>query len=144
MQEVSETTGGAGYGIDAIPIEDMKDEGKKHYQLLDGEVHLRGSKSRSSGSMAFPEREVCLETGARDMETFLFGGEGVLYSFSMVHVSSSRPVPYVLGYVDFPNGLRVLSHVVTDDPASLRCDQFVQLRATDDDWFVVPALSRGE
>ncbi len=138
MREVSGATNGSGYGADALPIEDMKEGAKKPFELVDGQVRLRGSKSRSLGGMAFPEREVCLETGARDMEPFLFGGDGVLYSFSTVHVSSSRPVPYTLGYVDFPCGLRVLAHVVADDPDSLRCDQAVQLRATDDSWFVVP------
>lgn len=138
MQEFSEATGGSGYGPDALPIDDMQEGAAKEFERIDGEVYLKGSKSRSSGGMAFPEREVCLETGARDMEPMLFGGEAVLYSFSTVHVSSSRPVPYTLGYVDFSNGLRVLANVVTDDPGALRCDQPVQLRATDDDWFVVP------
>lgn len=139
MQDISEATSGSGFTKDALPFADMREGEQKHFEVKDGEVYLRGSRSRSSGSMAFPEREVCLETGARDMEPLLFGGEGVLYSFSTVHVSLSRPVPYILGYVDFPNGLRILAHVVTESPHSLSCDIPVRLRTHDDSWCVVPA-----
>jgi len=141
MQQAAQATGGAAYADDALPIEDLKEEQGLPFEVKDGMVYLRGSRSRSSGSMAFPEREVCLETGARDMEPFLFGPNATLYSFSTVHVSSSRPVPYTLGYVDFPNGVRVLAHVVAEPSQPLRCDQPVQLRAEGDRWFVVPTQS---
>lgn len=131
-------TSGAGFAADALPFEDLKEGTEPPFVVRDGAVLLRGSRSRSSGSMAFPVREVCLETGARDMEPFLFGPDGTLYSYSAIHVSSTRAVPYTLGYVDFPNGVRVLAHVKESEGVPLACDQPVQVRAEGDDWFVVP------
>src|SRR3546814_10819332 len=46
-----------------------------------------------------------------DFQCVEVGPEGVLYSFSTVHVSSSQPVPYTIGYVDFPGDVRVLAKV---------------------------------
>ena len=38
--------------------------------------------------------------------------EGVLYSWSVVYVAPKPwPTPYVIGYVDLPNGVRVFSHI---------------------------------
>lgn len=137
MQHATQNTNGAGYSADALPFEDMQEGAPLPFEVREGTVFLRGSRSRSSNSMAFPEREVCLQTGTRDMEPFLFGPDAELYSFTTIHVSSSRPVPYTLGYVDFPNGVRVLAHIDTTSHP-LRCNQPVQLRAEGDRWFVVP------
>lgn len=71
------------------------------------------------------------------MEPETFGPLGALYSFSTVYVSSSRQVPYTLGYVDFPDGLRALARV-REGRAALRCDVPVVLRADDEDWWVEP------
>ena len=107
------------------------------FVVRDGQVLLRGSRSASSGVEAFPARPICPQTGARDMEPALFGPHGTLYSFSTVHVSATRAVPYTLGYVDFPSGLRAFAHVraVQED---LRCDMPVTLRAEEGVWWVEP------
>ncbi|AZR85221.1 Predicted nucleic-acid-binding protein containing a Zn-ribbon [Bordetella pertussis] len=139
MQETSPATGGQQYADDALPIEDLKEAPLPPFEVKDAVVYLRGSRSQSSGSMAFPERDVCLQTGARDMEPFLFGPDATLYSYTTVHVSSARPVPYTLGYVDFPNGVRVLAHVLADPAQPLHCGQSVRLRADGERWFVTPA-----
>lgn len=137
----SNVTSGAGFGDDALPFRDLA-EGLRRpaFEVQADAVMLRGSRSRSSGSLAFPEREVCLETGARDMEPVLFGPRGNLYSYSTIHVSSSRPTPYTIGYVDFPNGVRVLANidVPSDMTDTLVCDTTVELRASGERWFVVP------
>lgn len=142
MSNTQIVTGGTGYSDDALPLKDLQETPRIPFVIENGQVRLRGSKSRSSGSMAFPEREVCLESGKRDMEPFLFGPEGVLYSFTTIHLSSTRPTPYTLGYVDFPNGVRVLAHVHTEDGGpAIACDQPVALRADGDAWFVVPTAN---
>jgi uncharacterized protein len=51
---------------------------------------------------------------------------GRLYSWSTVHVSASRPVPYTLGYVDLEDGLRVLA-LLDGDTSELRMDGPVRL-----------------
>lgn len=132
---------GAGFGPGAMPFKDMPQAAAEpSFEVRDAVVYLKGSRSRSSGSQAFPAREVCLETGRRDMEPMTFGPRGVLYTYSTVHVSATRATPYTLGYVDFDNGVRVLCHVEHAGQA-LACDQAVELRAQDARWFVVPTLN---
>lgn len=126
------------FGDNAKPIRDIAPDQPGHFIVKDDVVLLRGSESRSSGSKAFPVREVCMETGARDMQEIFFGPQGTLYSFSTIHVSASRPTPYTLGYVDFPNGVRVLAHVRCEDISTLYCDMPVQTATDGTDWFVIP------
>jgi uncharacterized OB-fold protein len=121
---------------DHLPISDLDIENRKDFQTQDGQVVLVGSRSASSGTMAFPQKEFCPETGARDMEQITFGPQGTLYSFSTIHISATRETPYTIGYVDFENGLRVLAHVRSQ--GTLTCDQPVILQADDSAWWVSP------
>lgn len=123
-------------GADVQPIADLAAPEHPLFIIEAGQVRLRGCRSRSRGSMAFPPRETCLETGARDMEPFFFGPAGTLYSFATVHVSSTRPVPYLIGYIDFPEGVRVLAPLEGPEE-TFGCDQPVVLRADGDRWFAV-------
>jgi len=136
------TTSGSAFTSDALPFTDLAVSDQSSFEIRDGAVLLRGSVSRSSGSRAFPARLVCHETGARDMEPMTFGPRGTLYSYSTVHVSSSRPTPYTIGYVDFDNGVRVLAQVESAGEM-LACDQPVELRADGARWFVSPVSQQG-
>ncbi|SPF81514.1 Zn-ribbon domain-containing OB-fold protein [Pseudoprimorskyibacter insulae] len=123
---------------DAGPIADLDFSSRQDFTRRDGAVFLNASRSASSGSMAFPARTICQETAARDMEPIEVGPAGVLYSHSTIHVSATRQTPYTIGYVDFPNGLRVLAQV-RGIAADAGCDIPVVLDADADGWFVVPA-----
>lgn len=124
---------------DVHPFADLCAEGSADAVLENGKVYLLGARSASSGVVAFPLRPICPETGVRDMEPMRFGPDAVLYSFSTIHVSATRAVPYTLGYIDFPSGLRTLAQVRSKD-GTLRCDLPVVLRMNDDGaWWVEPA-----
>lgn len=124
------------------PFPDLDVESRVDYIIKDNQVFLCGSRSVSSGSFAFPQRSVCQITGSKDMEPITVGPDGILYSFSTIHVSATRDVPYSIGYVDFPNGLRVLAQVrdLPDDPT---CDISVTLKANANDWWVEPNIQKG-
>ena len=124
--------------VELQPLADLEPDAGSDHVVRDGAVMLRGARSASSGVEAFPARPICPETGTRDMEPTLFGPDAVLYAFSTVHVSAMRPVPYTLGYVDFPSGLRALAHVRAA-PDALRCDLPVRLCAEGAEWWVEPA-----
>lgn len=137
---------GAGYGADALPFKDMPEHaGQLDFEVQGNTVVLLGSRSRSSGVKAFPRREVCPQTGARDMDSITVGPRGTLYSWSTVHISATRPTPYTIGYVDFPEGVRVLAPIKLSDTelANLGCDTPVQLRADGDTWYVAPIPTQG-
>jgi uncharacterized OB-fold protein len=48
---------------------------------------------------------------------------GKLYTFTVMRtpVSGYRE-PYAIGYVDFPEGVRVFGHIEMNESISLRCD----------------------
>jgi hypothetical protein len=56
---------------------------------------------------------------SQDLETVRFSTEGTVYTFTIVRQSTKQfEVPYALGYVDFPEGVRImgqLSGVEFDD-----------------------------
>lgn len=136
MAEISNTSGGAP-AEQALPVADLSDDEELDFVVIDERVMLKGGRSISSKRASFPFSDICPETGTADMEPITFGPRGSLYSYSTVHVSTTRKVPYTIGYVDFPNGVRVLS-IVEAAAQDLACDLSVELRAQGNHWFVVP------
>jgi uncharacterized protein len=92
----------------------------------DGVRSLCGSRCVRCAALAFPARASCHRCAGTDLEPADIGTDGLLYSWSTVRVSSSRPVPYTLGYVDLPGSVRVLA-VIEGDPALLRPDCAMRL-----------------
>jgi uncharacterized protein len=74
-------------------------------------TELVGSRCSTCGTQFFPRRQLCFACGADTVTDVDLGNSGVLYSYSRVEVSSSRPTPYTLGYVDLDSGVRVLADV---------------------------------
>jgi uncharacterized OB-fold protein len=61
------------------------------------------------------------------MEKVKLSSRGKLYSYSIVQVAPKRFLPpYTLGYIDLPEGVRVLGQMTTTDPTKLRLDMEVQ------------------
>lgn len=145
MSEITrqKTPAGEAVSADVLPVSDLEIEGRRDFILRDGGVRLIASRSVSSGSLAFPQRSICQVTGARDLVAEEVGPGGTLYSYSTVHVSSTRQTPYTLGYVDFDNGLRVLAEVRGSEVRALACDIPVRLVADDSGWWVEPAGPEG-
>ncbi|MFQ5524095.1 MAG: Zn-ribbon domain-containing OB-fold protein [Acidimicrobiia bacterium] len=78
----------------------------------DGTGNLIGSWCRNCGAHFFPVREACSRCLSDDLETVPFSTRGTLYTYSVVHQSTpSFEVPYVLGYVDFPEGVRIMGQI---------------------------------
>jgi uncharacterized OB-fold protein len=74
-------------------------------------TQLLGSRCSTCGTEFFPRRQLCFACGADTVADAELGARGVLYSYSRVEVSSSRPTPYTLGYVDLDSGVRVLADI---------------------------------
>lgn len=80
---------------------------------------LVGARCGGCGTAWFPYRAVCPSCAAPGPGRLLLGPAGTLYSWSTVHISSSRPVPYTLGYVDMAEGVRVLATIKPARPLIL-------------------------
>jgi uncharacterized OB-fold protein len=78
----------------------------------DGTGNLIGSRCRVCGAHFFPVREACAGCLSDDLETVSFSTRGTLYTYSVVRQSTPAfEVPYVLGYVDFPEGVRIMGQI---------------------------------
>jgi uncharacterized OB-fold protein len=77
-----------------------------------GSGNLLGSHCLSCGAYFFPVREACAGCLSDDLETVGFSTEGILYTYSVVRQSTPAfKVPYALGYVDFPEGVRIMGQI---------------------------------
>lgn len=112
--------------IEEHPIADLDAADLPAFVVRDGATFLLCALT-AEGRQSFPHTD-----GAQRVEV---GPEGVLYSFSTVHVSPSQPVPYTIGYVDFPGDVRVLAKVRGAHHA-LHCDGVVRLASEGSEWFV--------
>lgn len=76
-------------------------------------VRLMAGRCSNCGKIAFPRRAVCDRCAAvGDPDPTPLAPVGVLYSFSEIHVAPAGfPVPYAIGYVDFPEDVRVLGQI---------------------------------
>lgn len=78
----------------------------------DGTGNLLGSRCRTCGAHFFPVREACAGCLSQELETVPLSTEGVLYTYSIVRQSTPEfEVPYALGYVDFPEGVRIMGQL---------------------------------
>ncbi len=82
----------------------------------DGSGHLVGSRCNGCGAHYFPVREACAACHSLDLDAVPISQKGVLYTYSVVRQSTPAfEVPYVLGYVDFPEGVRVMGQIAVDE-----------------------------
>ena len=93
-----------------------------------GKVFLMGSRCPKCGKHAFPRRTLCDVCGtSAGLEPVRLSNTGTLYSFSEVHVAPRVfTTPYVIGYVDLPEDVRVLGQV-DHTAAELRLDEPVEV-----------------
>ncbi len=96
-------------------------------EFADKLLWLKGGKCASCGKLSFPYSAICWHCQSERMETARLARKGKLYSYSVVHAAAKGwRVPYVLGYVDLEDGIRVLSHIDAEQ-GQLRCDLPVRL-----------------
>lgn len=92
--------------------------------------YLIGSRCRACGAVAFPRREICHKCLSNDLAEVPLSNRGKLASFTVAWAAPSgfQP-PLMLGYVDLPEGIRLLSMITGCDPSphALELGQEMQL-----------------
>lgn len=77
-----------------------------------GTPRLIGGRCCKCRALSFPRAAVCTDCLSEEIEAVHLAAEGKLYSYSIVHQAPKGwNVPYVLGYVDLSDGVRVLAHI---------------------------------
>jgi uncharacterized protein len=94
----------------------------------DGSVRLVGGRCGDCGTMFFPSAHVCPECMSENVAATDLSREGTLYSWSVVHVAPRGwNVPYIAGYVDLADKVRVFAHITGVDAGALKMDMPVSL-----------------
>lgn len=85
----------------------------KPWDEANGEVRLIGMRCSVCGTRAFPAKDICHECGnEKGIEPAHLSSTGTLYSFAEVRaVPKGFPSPYVIGYVDLEDGVRLFGQV---------------------------------
>lgn len=92
------------------------------------EGHLVGSSCAACGAHYYPAREVCARCLNEDLERVPLSRRGTLYTYTVVRQSTPAfTVPYVLGYVDLPEGARVMAQIADVDGVDIELGIEVEL-----------------
>jgi len=74
------------------------------------------------GDLRFPAASVCAACGSDRIEAVALAGEGRIYTFSIVRMPPpgyGGEVPYAVGVVELPDGIRVTATILADDLEAL-------------------------
>lgn len=95
---------------------------------FNNEVNLFGSQCDVCEAKFFPTIEICPECHCENISEIKLSKTGILYTWSVVYVAPKNwSLPYVAGYVDLPEGVRIFSHIVDVKPSELEIDMSVTL-----------------
>jgi len=93
-----------------------------------GDGFLLGSRCGNCGAHFFPVRQACSGCLHTELETVRFSTTGTLYTFSVIRQSTPDfEVPYALGYVDLPEGVRVMTQLTGRDPEDYQIGMEMEL-----------------
>jgi hypothetical protein len=85
--------------------------------------HLIAGRCKSCGKYTFPKYYVCPFCFSDKLEDAPLSKKGKLHSLTVVRRSlPGYPVPYGLGLVDFPEGVRVMAQVEADNLEGIELD----------------------
>lgn len=85
--------------------------------------NLIGSQCKDCNFKLFPLSAVCPECLSENMSQLRISTSGKLYCYTKVHVAPpSWVAPYIIGYVDMPEGVRIFGKIEADREKDLRID----------------------
>ena len=87
--------------------------------MPDEKPRLLASECPSCGEVLFPKRRTCINCQEEKLREITLSRIGKIYSFSVVMQNPGRyykgPVPYAIGWVEFPEMVRVQGLFICDD-----------------------------
>ena len=93
-----------------------------------GDGFLLGSRCGNCGAHFYPTRKACSACLHDDLEAVRFSTTATLYTFSVVRQSTPEfDVPYTLGYVDLPEGVRIMTQLTGRDPEDYQIGMEMEL-----------------
>jgi uncharacterized protein len=101
---------------------------------------LTGSRCQHCGTVAFPPARGCQSCGRHSQAPLQLGSHGTVWGFTVQRFAPKSPpyvvpgggfVPFAVGYVELPEGVKVEAVLDCTDFAELDCSAEVTLVATD-------------
>jgi uncharacterized protein len=92
---------------------------------------LLGSRCRACGAHHFPRHDTCPYCSVEDPEPIELSRAGTLWSWTAVTAPPpgyAGETPYGVGVVELPEGIRVITRLTVNDPASLILHDPMELR----------------
>ncbi|HEY1650779.1 MAG TPA: Zn-ribbon domain-containing OB-fold protein [Acidimicrobiales bacterium] len=92
---------------------------------------LLGSRCAACGSHLFPRVDACTYCATEDPEPVELSTQGTLWSWTAVTASPpgyEGDVPFGIGIVELPEGIRIISRLTESDPAALQPGQPMEFR----------------
>lgn len=78
---------------------------------------LVAQKCADCGKVSFPRKRVCPACFGERLADHALSATGTLHTYTCTYVGAPHlPSPYVIGFVDLPEGIRLLSLIVDCDP----------------------------
>lgn len=89
--------------------------------------YLTGYRCKCCGNLDFPKPTICFQCWSEEFEVVPLSRIGVLYSVSDIFIGQAgMATPYIFGYIDLPENLRILAQL-QGEPGTYRCDDQVEL-----------------
>ena len=80
-------------------------------------VALVGQKCRSCGKIAYPRKRICPECFSEDLQDQILSRTGTLHTYTCTYLGAPHlKPPYVIGFVDLPEKIRLLSLITDCEP----------------------------
>jgi uncharacterized OB-fold protein len=105
---------------------------------------LIGQRCRDCGKIAFPRKRVCPECFGEHLGGQVLSRTGVLHTFTRTHTGVPHLAkPYVIGLVDVPEGIRLLTLIEDYEPyeevlrAGLKMEMIIAPLMTDENGTVL-------
>lgn len=98
--------------------------------VVDAQGHpwLNASKCTDCGLSVFPPSAVCPDCLSENQQPLHLSSSGKLYSYTQIHVAPPTwVVPYIIGYVDLPEGIRLFGKVDAKSAEVLRVNMPVDV-----------------
>ena len=88
-------------------------------------------KCRSCRQEIFFPRLICHKCLSGDLEWFKSTGQGIVYSYTIIHQVSHESfapdVPYVYAIIELEEGIRMISNIINTDPSKVRIGMNVKV-----------------
>ena len=102
----------------------------KYWREIPQRYRLEAGKCKKCGKIHYPPRLICSQCGAREFDTIALKDEGVLETYTIIHVAPSNFVdqaPYAIGIVKLNDNVTILMQITDCAPEELKIGMHLKL-----------------